>query len=126
MPGKREDATMNNKTIIHFEGKEMPANEWLDLVTDRQRRRKPDGETMAERWQRVKQTTYTRNFCDGKDDHGMSDFCNSDSSMPTTGSSWSMVAAALRSFFRTGPAIGWMSEPTKPAHDKSAASEGGQ
>jgi hypothetical protein len=29
---------------------------------------------MAERWQRVKPTTYTRNFCDGKDDHGMSDF----------------------------------------------------
>ena len=66
---------MGNKTIIHFEGKDMPANEWLDLVTDRQRRRKPDGETMAERWQRVKPTTYTRNFDDdGKDDHGMSDF----------------------------------------------------
>jgi hypothetical protein len=75
MPGKREDATMDNKTIIHFEGKDMPAREWLDLVTDRQKRRKPDGETMAERWQRVKPTTYTRNFYDdGKDDHGMSDF----------------------------------------------------
>jgi hypothetical protein len=65
----------NKESIINFEGKDMPASEWLNLVTDRQRRRKPDGETMAERWQRVKPTTYTRNFYDdGKDDHGMADF----------------------------------------------------
>ena len=66
---------MDDKTIIHFEGKDMPAREWLDLVKERQRRQKSNGETMAERWQRVKPATYTRNYYDdGRDDQGMSDF----------------------------------------------------
>ena len=65
---------MDNKTIIRFEGKDMPASEWLDLVTDRQRRRKPDGETMAERWQRVKPTPTPATFTMMKDDRGMADF----------------------------------------------------
>ena len=35
----------------------------------------PNGETMAEQWQRVRPTTCTRNYRDdGKDDHGMSEF----------------------------------------------------
>ena len=87
---------MDDKTIIHFEGKDMPASEWLDLVTKRQERRKPNGETMAEQWQRQKPATYTRNYYDdGKDDQACPiSYCNLDSSIPITVSNWSMVVEA--------------------------------
>jgi hypothetical protein len=39
-------------------------------MTNKQR----DVETMAERWQRPKPSTYGRTFYDGKDDHGMTEF----------------------------------------------------
>ena len=66
---------MDDKTIIHFEGKDMPASEWFDLVKKRQRQQKPIGETMAMRWERQKPTTFACNYYDdGRDDRGMSDF----------------------------------------------------
>lgn len=55
---------MGDKTIIHFEGKDMPVNEWLDLVMERQRRQKPNGEATPGDGSGLNPATYTRNNYD--------------------------------------------------------------